>query len=195
MHLFIPALVIVNYLLIRDILCCVLLDRAFWSIAGLFSTCCSASLRTLVSHPAGWDTHTPHSSIGFLKKIWGLNLLLSSPHRLPVLLRSATMGRCLPRPSPGTPTPPRSTAPGHRAWPWATGREAACWRPVWAPVESPVWESTRWMDPRQRHSHFWPGEKTDLKLIFFITLHLKASGAKLHFESEACFILVYMWSK
>lgn len=82
----------------------------------------------------------------------------SPPCCLPVLPRLGTMGHCLPRPSPGTPTPPHSTAPDPRAWPWVTGREAADCRPAWGPVASPVWESTRWTDPRQRHSHCWLGE-------------------------------------
>lgn len=73
-----------------------------------------------------------------------------------VSLRLETMLHSLPRPSPGMPTPPRSTAPGHRAWRWATVRGP--FQAAWAPAASPAWGCTHWMDPRQRHSPCWLGE-------------------------------------
>lgn len=122
------------------------------------------------------DTHTlnNYNKSTIIKYVGDTDLIPLTSH-LPVLPRSETMGRSLPRPSPGTPTPPRSTAPGPRAWPWATERGARVCRPAWAPAASPAWESTRWMDPRRRRSHCWLGEH------FQMSFHARSHLLKTHF--------------
>lgn len=57
-----------------------------------------------------------------------------------VSLRLETMPHFFPRPSPGTPTLHHSTAPGHRAWHWATVR--GLYQPAWGPAASPAWGCT-----------------------------------------------------
>lgn len=73
--------------------------------------------------------------------------------------RWGTTAPSSPRRSPGTPTPPPSTAPDRRAWRWATARGAPRCRPAWAPAASPAWACTRSTGPRPRRSRSSPGEQ------------------------------------
>lgn len=80
--------------------------------------------------------------------------------------RWGTTAPSSPRRSPGTPTPPPSTAPAHRAWRWATARGAPGCRPAWAPAASPAWACTRSTGPRPHRSHSSPGEQGIQKKAF-----------------------------
>lgn len=68
------------------------------------------------------------------------------------------MPHFFPKPFPGMPTPPHSTAHGHRAWHWATVR--GLYQPAWVPVASPAWAYIHWMDQHQHHSPCWLGENS-----------------------------------
>lgn len=70
--------------------------------------------------------------------------------------RLETTGACLPRPSPGTPTPPRFTALGPRACRWVTGNGPPPWWGASGPAGFPAWGCTRWTAPR--HSRCWGGK-------------------------------------
>lgn len=86
------------------------------------------------------DPRKPSSRVRVQKLAWIDSLLMNLFLKIfpTELLRSGTTGHCLHKPSPGTLTPPRFTAPGPRVWPWATGRGALACPEVSGPVGSPV---------------------------------------------------------
>lgn len=88
-----------------------------------------------------------------------------NPHVSFFPYRWETMAPSSPRPSPGTHTPPRSTALDPRAWRWAMARGPRPCRPAWVPAASPVWACTRWTGPRRRRSRCWLGERVNSTYI------------------------------